>query len=188
MEFWRNIWAALSAPLTVIEGKPVTPLGLLQIVLIVAIGMLATYLAVRTARRVLSARPEVTGPIREPIVHAVRIAGVLLTLYVALTSVGFNLGIVLALVGGLSVGIGFGMQQIANNLVSGVIVIGERQIRVGTEIEVRGYRGRVERIAVRSVHVRLGDGQRVILASSILLGDPVKIYDQRGAVLDEAPA
>ena len=100
----------------------------------------------------------------------------LVGIYVALTSVGFNLNVLLAIIGGLSVGIAFGTQDIARNLISGVIVSAERRIGVGAEIEIRGFRGFVEEVGPRSVRLRLPDGRRVLLASVDFMAQPVTLH------------
>jgi len=181
VEFWRSVLDVLNAPITEIGGKTLTPLAVIQIGVIITLALVMRRLVNRALREVLQRRPGVSGAIAGGVLRTTRWFVLLLGGYLALTSVGFDLGVLLALIGGLSVGIGFGLQQIANNLVAGAIVLGERQIQVGTEVEVRGFRGRVERLATRSVHLRLDDGQRVILASSMLLSDPVKIYDALGS-------
>ena len=98
-------------------------------------------------------------------------------MYIGLTSVGFDLNVLVAILGGLSVGIAFGTQDIARNLISGVIVSAERKITAGSDIEIRGYRGHVEEVGPRSVQIHMEDGRRVIVPSVLFLSQPVVLFD-----------
>jgi len=159
----------LNGPITEIDGKILTPLGVIQIVVIHAL----TIVALPPLRRVLSERLNTDERSTRWIVRLTTWLVVLVGIYIALTSVGFNLNLLLAIIGGLSVGIAFGTQDIARNLISGVIVSAERRIGVGAEIEIRGFRGFVEEVGPRSVRLRLPDGRRVLLASVDFMAQPV---------------
>tara|TARA_Y100000590_G_scaffold468368_1_gene650917 strand:+ start:725 stop:1078 length:354 start_codon:yes stop_codon:yes gene_type:complete len=97
-------------------------------------------------------------------------------LYVGLTSIGFDLAIVLVPLGGLSVGIGFGAQDLARNLIAGIITMGERRVRPGDTIEIRGMTGIVKSVSLRSTTVELTDGIQLMLANADFLSQPVKIH------------
>ena len=173
---WRQALHVLNAPITEIDGKILTPLGVIQIVVILAVTMIALPPLRQLLRRALSERLNVDERASSWIVRLTTWLVLLVGFYVALTFVGFNLNVLLAIIGGLSVGIAFGTQDIARNLISGVIVSAERRIGVGAEIEIRGFRGFVEEIGPRSVRLRLPDGRRVLLASVDLMAQPVTLH------------
>jgi small-conductance mechanosensitive channel len=76
-------------------------------------------------------------------------------------------------IGALGLGIGFGLQTIVNNFVSGLILIVERPIKVGDTLELPGYWGRVERIGIRASVIRSFEGAEVVVPNSELVSRTV---------------
>jgi len=91
----------------------------------------------------------------------------------ALAAAGFELSRITLLAGAFGVGIGFGLQNVVNNFVSGLILLFERPIQVGDTIEVQGLLGEVRRIGARSSTVRTFDGAEVIVPNGMLISDQV---------------
>jgi potassium-dependent mechanosensitive channel len=91
----------------------------------------------------------------------------------AVAAAGIQLDRFALIVGALSVGIGFGMQNIVNNFVSGLILAFERPIQAGDTIEFGNMFGRVGRIGVRSSTVRTFDGAEVIVPNGNLISNEV---------------
>ncbi|HXV44378.1 MAG TPA: mechanosensitive ion channel domain-containing protein [Anaerolineae bacterium] len=87
----------------------------------------------------------------------------------ALNMIGFDLTTLTVIVGGLSVGLGFGLQQIVNNFVSGFILMFDRSIGPGDIIEVGNTRGTVQNIGIRSMIVRTADNIELIIPNSRFL-------------------
>jgi len=85
---------------------------------------------------------------------------------VALGLIGFSLDRVTILLGALGVGLGFGLQNVVNNFVSGVILLFERPIRVGDRIQLEDLVGDVTRIGMRSSRVRTLDGIDLIVPNA----------------------
>ncbi len=99
--------------------------------------------------------------------------GIILAVIVALSYVGLNLQNVAIVAGALSVGIGFGLQSIINNFVSGLILLVERPIKVGDRIEVGTRMGVVKRINVRSTEIVTYDNLSVIVPNAELISGQV---------------
>jgi len=91
----------------------------------------------------------------------------------ALSAAGMDFTRVALFAGAFSVGIGFGLQSVVNNFVSGLILLFERPIQIGDTIEVGGLFGDVRRIGARSSTVRTFDGAEVIVPNANLITDPV---------------
>ena len=93
--------------------------------------------------------------------------------FVALGALGIDLTKVTILVGAFSVGIGFGLQNVINNFVSGLILLFERPIKIGDVIEVGGNVGEVSRIGIRASVIRTADGSEVIVPNGSLISSQV---------------
>ena len=89
--------------------------------------------------------------------------GVLLALQV----IGLDLTTLMVFTASLGVGIGFGLQNIVNNFVSGILLLVERPLRVGDFVTVSGHEGEVTRIGFRSLTIRTFDKQEVFIPNGV---------------------
>ncbi len=92
---------------------------------------------------------------------------------VAMSAAGIEWSRFAILAGALGVGIGFGLQDVVNNFVSGLILIFERPIKLGDVIELENLRGNVKRIGIRSSTIRTFEGAEVIVPNSFLISNKV---------------
>jgi potassium efflux system protein len=88
---------------------------------------------------------------------------------IAIAAAGIPLDKISILIGALGVGIGFGLQNLVNNLVSGIIIAFERPIQIGDTIEITGKTGTVQEIGVRSSQISNGEGANIIVPNGDLL-------------------
>ena len=86
---------------------------------------------------------------------------------------GFDLSKLTILAGAFSVGLGFGLQNIINNFVSGLILLFERPIKVGDVIQLDSTEGFVEQIGIRASVIRTVNGSEIIMPNAKLISDPV---------------
>jgi small-conductance mechanosensitive channel len=94
--------------------------------------------------------------------------------FVALDALGVDLGKFTILAGAFGVGLGFGMQNIMNNFISGLILLFERPIKVGDTIQIDANTiGRVERIGIRASVIMLTNGSELIMPNGNLISNPV---------------
>ena len=92
-----------------------------------------------------------------------------LGLMVALTSVGIDLTALSVLGGAIGVGIGFGLQKIAANYVSGFVILAERSIRIGDMVKIDGFEGRITDIRTRYTVIRASNGREAIVPNETLI-------------------
>jgi small-conductance mechanosensitive channel len=92
---------------------------------------------------------------------------------VILQVAGVNLSTLTILLGALGVGIGFGLQTITNNFVSGLIILFERPVKVGDRIEVGGVAGNVVNISIRATEVLTNDNISIIVPNSEFISSTV---------------
>jgi potassium-dependent mechanosensitive channel len=100
-------------------------------------------------------------------------AVLLVGFFIALGALGIDLTKITILAGAFSVGIGFGLQNVINNFVSGLILLFERPIKIGDIIEVGGNVGEVRRIGIRASIIRTADGSEVIVPNGSLISSQV---------------
>lgn len=111
--------------------------------------------------------------------------GVALALFVSLSITGVEFGKLAIIAGALSVGIGFGLQNIVNNFVSGLILLFERPIKTGDWIVVGNTEGYVKKISIRSTQIQTFDQADVIVPNSDLISGQVTnwmLRDARGRI------
>ena len=93
--------------------------------------------------------------------------------YMALQFVGIDLSSLALIAGGISVGVGFGLQNIINNFVSGIIIFAEQPIAIGDRVEVSGIAGRVVKIRLRSTTVITNDNITMIVPNADFISQTV---------------
>jgi small-conductance mechanosensitive channel len=107
---------------------------------------------------------------------------------IAVQVLGYDMTRFTILAGAFGVGLGFGLQNIFNNFVSGLILLFERPIKVGDMVQIGADTGRVRRIGIRASIIRLGTGAEIIMPNGKLISDPVTNWtlSARGRYLDDS--
>lgn len=112
-------------------------------------------------------------PLRQSIDAGLNYAGVIIAILVGVGSLGIDFTNLAIVIGALSVGIGLGLQNIANNVISGVIILMERPIKAGDWVVVDGHEGFVRRINIRATEIETFQRASVIIPNSMFLQSAV---------------
>jgi len=166
----------ISQPLLTLFGTTITIGGLVSSIVVLTLGLWLS----RKLRLVIITRApafDIDRSTANTVATLGFYLGTVLTLLVAASLLGLELQNMLVLAGALSVGIGFGLQNIANNFVSGLILLFDRSLRVGDYVELAdGLRGSISQIRVRSTIVTTNDQLEVIVPNSRFISDQVINY------------
>ena len=162
----------LRTPLLILSGKQVTILTLMTaLAIIIGARIIATVLG-RSLDRLFSARGIDHG-LRFALGKIIRYAVTIIGVIVALGTCGIDTSAVMAGGAVLLVGIGFGLQKLAENFISGLLLLVERPVRKGDYIDVGGVLGTVEDIGLRATHVITQEGIVVIVPNANLVSGVV---------------
>lgn len=153
--------------------------GILFGVLVFVLGYFFTRWFQRWLDEGVMQRGRLEPGLRNSIRTAVGYAGIVLAAFVGLSIAGLNLSNLALVAGALSVGIGFGLQNIVNNFVSGLILLAERPFRVGDWVVTSSTQGFVKHISVRATEIETFQRQSVMVPNSELINSPVGNWTHR---------
>lgn len=128
--------------------------------------------------------------LRNSVATGVGYLGFFIAFLAAFAASGLGVSQIALIASALSVGIGFGLQQVVQNFASGLILLIERPVKVGDWVAVDGVEGDIRRIRVRSTEIAIGDQSTVIVPNSDLITKQVQnktLGDPRGQVVIKLP-
>ncbi|MBF8731772.1 MULTISPECIES: DUF3772 domain-containing protein [Pseudomonas] len=160
-------------------GKLLGNLNIVPQDILLAVAMfLGGLFAIRVVKRWLSERllPEtdMDAGMRASLVTLVGYLGFLFLAMLVMTTLRINLTSLTWVVSALSVGIGFGLQQIVQNFISGLILLTERPVKVGDWVSLAGVEGDIRRINVRATEIQMSDRSTVIVPNSQFISQNVR--------------
>ncbi len=167
---------SLGIPLAWSAPLPGVPISLLQIFLLVGLLFLVFWIASRT-KRFLFNRFLVHSGLDRSLQYAIsQIASNLVLvvgIFIVLQNTGIHLEALTVFAGAVGVGIGFGLQNITSNFISGLVILAERPITIGDRVEVAGVTGQVQKIRARSTVIVTNDNITTIVPNQKFIDSPV---------------
>ncbi|GEM_PF-258540 len=171
---WDSFKNVLYYPIWSIGGTAFTLAVLFKIIFYITLGIWFLRFLRGRLVHILTRKLNVSEGAAYSIATLVYYAGGLIVLLTSLTWAGFNLNQLVIVLGALGVGIGFGLQTIANNFMSGMILLIDRTLTVGDVIKLQdGTRGKVKKLAMRYTVVRTNSGEDLIVPNSELISNRV---------------
>lgn len=172
-------WAQKLATGFTIGSVTISLLGILSGILMFAIVFFLTRWFQGWLDGSVMARGKVDAGVRNSIRLAVGYAGIALAGLVGISAAGIDLSSLALVAGALSLGIGFGLQNVVSNFVSGLILLAERPFKVGDWIVAGDVSGTVRKISVRATEIETFQRQTVILPNSNLINGAVGNWTHR---------
>ena len=164
---WTEILGVFTRPLFQLGQTWISLATMVEFVVVTGLVVVVSRIVRRILRTRVLSRTKLDLGLQYAIARIVSYIVLVLGLLIGLETLGVNLSSLAVVAGAMGVGIGFGLQNIVSNFVSGLIILAERPIQIGDRIDLGNNTvGKVERIGARATHVLTNDNIVVIVPNS----------------------
>lgn len=179
MQFWDRLYYYVNFPLLKLGESQITAWTIAYIFLLLILLYTITNRMKRWVVDRVFAKSHIEYGTRQAIGTIVAYSIVVIGTLVILDSAGINLSALTIVAGALGIGIGFGLQNVTTNFISGIIVLLERPIKVGDRVQVEGAAGDVVKISLRATTIVTNDNIAVIVPNSEFISSKVINWSYR---------
>jgi len=169
-----TLWRFINRPIFHINNRAISIFKLIVAIVILILGLFISKLYKHYIRKLASRSRNITESTETLLINLGHYFIFIMTIFIVLNVLGIDLSSIALVAGALSVGIGFGLQNIISNFVSGIILMVERSIKIGDYIEVdKDTRGRVTDIRMRSIVLNTGSNIDITVPNQRLVENRV---------------
>jgi len=175
-EIWGYIQDVLNFQLFMVSEAPITVASVLVFLLFITLSILSGVWIRRTLNRRIFKRFKIDSGTSYTLSRITQYLVISIGILISFNFVGINLSSLTVIFGLLSVGIGFGLQNVTSNFISGLIILFERPISVGDRVMVNNIEGDITEINIRSTMVRTVNNISIIVPNSEFVSKDVINY------------
>jgi small-conductance mechanosensitive channel len=164
---------ALDSVSVVLGGLRLTPLLLIKLGLLLIAALWLTNIASNFVESRINRSADLTPSIQVLLVKMIRMGLMILAVAIAMSAVGINLSALAIFSGAAGVGIGFGLQKIVANFISGIILLADKSVKPGDLVTIGDSSGRISAMKTRYISVAAGDGREFLIPNEDLVTQKV---------------
>lgn len=183
MNFINRIWEMLNTPLFSNEGSNFSVWTIIYIALLLTAALFVSKQIKRMVLRRFVREDQENLGVWEATATIIHYLIIIFASFIIIQSTGIDLGFLSVFGGALGIGLGFGLQNITNNFVSGIIILFERPIKVGDRIAVGEVTGRVSEVSIRATTIITNDNIAIIVPNSEFVSSQVINWSHRDPVV-----
>jgi len=157
----------------VLGGLRLTPLLLIKLGVMLIVALWLTNIASNFVESRITRSTDLTPSIQVLLIKVIRLALMVFAVAVVLSAAGINLSALAIFSGAAGVGIGFGLQKIVANFISGIILLADKSVKPGDLITIGDSTGRINEMKTRYISVAAGDGREFLIPNEDLVTQKV---------------
>src|SRR3981189_2602780 len=164
---------ALDSVSIVLGGLRLTPLLLIKLCVLLAVALWLTNIASNFVESRITRSGDLTPSIQVLLIKIIRLGLMIFAVAVVMSAVGINLSALAIFSGAAGVGIGFGLQKIVANFISGIILLADKSVKPGDLVTIGDSSGRISAMKTRYISVAAGDGREFLIPNEDLVTQKV---------------